>query len=303
MAIYEAGERIREIRESCGITQEELAYGICSTGTLSKIENGVQAPNKRTFEALMQRLGEPEYFYSIHLSRKEMQCMKIGRKLKRSIRKGNLIEAEKLWQQYHPLFDEAKVLEQQSYRAMQAFWHAKKGMIPCRVIGELEDALKLTLKWYKGELPGKKQRLTFEEISIFNNIAVQYQRMGESEKAFSYFKWLKEYFEIKECDEEEMVEIYPMLLCNYAEMLKAQELYEKAESVAEMGIRFCMEYDGILALPYLMGSMARSLTERSRLEEAEKYFKQAECLLCIMGYGISLDYLRENSGEKLELLL
>ena len=37
------------------MTQEELSDGVCATGTLSKIENGVQAPKKRTFMALMKK--------------------------------------------------------------------------------------------------------------------------------------------------------------------------------------------------------------------------------------------------------
>lgn len=47
MATYEIGKRIKKAREECKMTQEELAFGICSPGTLSKIENGVQAPNKK----------------------------------------------------------------------------------------------------------------------------------------------------------------------------------------------------------------------------------------------------------------
>ena len=51
LATYEIGQRIRGVRESRGMTQEELADGICSTGTLSKIENGLQVPKRKTFTA------------------------------------------------------------------------------------------------------------------------------------------------------------------------------------------------------------------------------------------------------------
>ena len=91
MATYEIGKRIKKAREECKMTQEELAFGICSPGTLSKIENGVQAPNKKTFEALMQRLGEPEYLYSIHLSREEIREMQLYRKIERCFLKEDLV--------------------------------------------------------------------------------------------------------------------------------------------------------------------------------------------------------------------
>ena len=39
------GEVIRSIRKAKGMTQEEVAEGICSTSSLSKMENGSQVPS------------------------------------------------------------------------------------------------------------------------------------------------------------------------------------------------------------------------------------------------------------------
>ena len=58
MACYNLGDYICESRKQLGITQEELAFGICSTGTLSKIENGFVVPKRKNYEAIMQRLGK-----------------------------------------------------------------------------------------------------------------------------------------------------------------------------------------------------------------------------------------------------
>lgn len=40
MSILKLGEIIRRRREELGVSQEDLAYGICSVPTLSKVENG-----------------------------------------------------------------------------------------------------------------------------------------------------------------------------------------------------------------------------------------------------------------------
>ena len=40
-----------------GLTQEDLADGICSVPTLSRIENGERMPSKENYEMLLQRLG------------------------------------------------------------------------------------------------------------------------------------------------------------------------------------------------------------------------------------------------------
>ena len=57
MSLYLFGPLIKQRREELGYTQEDLADGICSVPTLSRIENGERLPNKRHSEMLLQRLG------------------------------------------------------------------------------------------------------------------------------------------------------------------------------------------------------------------------------------------------------
>lgn len=40
MATYVIGDYIREIRLRKGYTQEDVSFGICTSATLSRIENG-----------------------------------------------------------------------------------------------------------------------------------------------------------------------------------------------------------------------------------------------------------------------
>ena len=54
------GNTIRELRRSLGITQEDLAYGICSVPKYSRIEAGKQRPSAEEFQTLMRRLHETE---------------------------------------------------------------------------------------------------------------------------------------------------------------------------------------------------------------------------------------------------
>ena len=59
MSIYKIGYIIKQRREELHYTQEELAEGICSVTTLSRIENGERLPSKDNFEMLFQRLAYP----------------------------------------------------------------------------------------------------------------------------------------------------------------------------------------------------------------------------------------------------
>ncbi len=57
MSARKLGTLLRMRREELELTQEELADGICSVPTLSRIENGERMPTKNHFETLVERLG------------------------------------------------------------------------------------------------------------------------------------------------------------------------------------------------------------------------------------------------------
>lgn len=53
MPIFQFGFMIKHRREELGYTQEDLADGICSVPTLSRIENGERMPTREHFEMLI----------------------------------------------------------------------------------------------------------------------------------------------------------------------------------------------------------------------------------------------------------
>ena len=55
--MYLIGDIIKTKRKQLGKTQEELAFGTCSTSTLSRIENGDQMPSRKVVEDLLFKLG------------------------------------------------------------------------------------------------------------------------------------------------------------------------------------------------------------------------------------------------------
>ena len=55
------GDTIRELRRKAHLTQEELAEGICSPVSVSRIECGRQTPSRAVLDALLERLGAHAY--------------------------------------------------------------------------------------------------------------------------------------------------------------------------------------------------------------------------------------------------
>lgn len=55
------GGIIRSLRKRANMTQEDLADGICSAVSVSRIENGAQMPSSTVLEALLDKLGTSTY--------------------------------------------------------------------------------------------------------------------------------------------------------------------------------------------------------------------------------------------------
>lgn len=74
MSIHSAGAIIHEARLKAGLSQKKLAAGICSTLSLSRIENGTAGVSPSTFQALMTHAGAPCEAFPIFADRADFSC-------------------------------------------------------------------------------------------------------------------------------------------------------------------------------------------------------------------------------------
>ena len=74
MSVRNAGAAIREARLKAGLSQEKLSEGICSTLSLSRIENGTAGVSPSTFQALMAHAGAPCEAFPIFANRRDFDC-------------------------------------------------------------------------------------------------------------------------------------------------------------------------------------------------------------------------------------
>lgn len=85
MAVYVVGDFLRETRLRKGYTQEEVSYGICTTASLSRIENGAQKPGRLILEKLFERLGTENNLFNSFVSREEMELYSAIQELIRNV--------------------------------------------------------------------------------------------------------------------------------------------------------------------------------------------------------------------------
>lgn len=74
MSVQSAGAIIREARLKAGLSQEKLSEGICSSLSLSRIENGTVGVSPTTFQALMAHAGAPCEAFPIFANRTDFDC-------------------------------------------------------------------------------------------------------------------------------------------------------------------------------------------------------------------------------------
>lgn len=74
MSVHNAGAIIREARLKAGLTQEQLSEGVCSTLSLSRIENGTAGVSPSTFQALMAHANAACEAYPVFANRTDFDC-------------------------------------------------------------------------------------------------------------------------------------------------------------------------------------------------------------------------------------
>lgn len=275
MAVYVVGDFLRETRLRKGYTQEEVSYGICTPASLSRIENGMQKPERLILEKLFERLGTENNLFNSFVSKEEMELYLEIQTLIRNVTDGDLHRIEEQIDIVEKLTQNASELERQSL-----FW--AKGELATQKYGNngeameyLMKAIQITLPDFDGKSPLRNHLLTFDEITIINSIAVRHGDNGDLLTAIQLDMWLKEYMENKIIDGRMKTAKYPMILYNLSYWLGEENCHNEALKMAEQGVDFCVKYGNLPAFPILIFNQGAALAELERYDEAKKCFLQS----------------------------
>ena len=270
MSIYLFGPLIKQRREELGISQEELADGICSVPTLSRIENGERMPSKQHSEMLLQRLG---YSDSIHISfvtEKTLELHNLKYKIRQALIHRRHEEAGALLEQFITEADRGDCVSEQFILLCQTILSQ---LPPEERLEQLTKAMRLTCPQYSpAAIP---EFLSYEEILILNNIAICYGRSGQMDVAINIFSALKRYHENHMVNQEEILRTQLEILYNLSKYLGLAQRYDECIEICDLGIRISRETRKCSQLDKLLYNKAWSLLKR-RQEQDEMIAK--ECL-------------------------
>lgn len=272
--IHEVFGKKRRIK---GLTQEKLSYGICEPETLSRLLNGRQMPNQKTFRMLAKCLEVDSERCRPYLSVKDYEVYEKQRKLGDYLQKKEYDLAERLFQEVEKELPQNIARNRQFCKMIRTNIESRLGRINWEErLKYLEEAITYTIPDYPN-ISIKQWPLCRQEIVLLNNIAVTYMRLEETEKALSIFRDMMEYYESSEVDCSHRIEGMIMTIFNYVEWLGNLKKYEEALPLYEMAIKMSVDVGRgkfLSGLLYGKAWVLKKISENN-IGICQKYCRQA----------------------------
>lgn len=291
MPTYLMGEAIREMRIRSGYTQEELAFGVCTPGTLSRIENGKAVVSQQVFHALTERIPGIHHVWVTCNTETEMRRSKLCKQILGFLEYRDVSGARDAHSSYCAIMEPGNPFCRQFALYSLAICKVLEYGNMEEIICLLQEAL-LQTRLQEEDLysRGKKQILfTCDELLILVNLGIAYQKEKRFGQANQLMRYLKTYIEEHDLEMAETAKLYPFILYNYGWILEDQGRLMEAEETCVTGIRHCYKTGKISWLPYLLCMQARCFAASGNLETARKCRMQASVIFDmrgeICGYG------------------
>jgi len=289
MAVFQIGSIIRSRREEMGLSQEDLADGICAVPTLSRIENNERLPTKNHFEMLMQRLGYSAMSLDFFTDKGDFQIHEIKIRLRYAYISKDYAHARLLLEKFEKLLKEPTKIDEQFlilYRTLLFLDEYSES----EVLKRFEGSLRLTCPKYNvTHIP---HVLSYEEIILLNNIAISYDKAGNGLQAITILYTLKEYYEHKIVSTDEALRTQPMILYNLSKVLGLQERYDECIEICNLGIRIARTSGRSVYLGHTFFNKAWAQLKRNQpgdRENAKMSLKYAWYAFVIMDYQKDAD--------------
>lgn len=244
MTFYRSDILIKELRMQQGLTQVQLCEGICTKGTLSRIERGLYRPDWYTFERLMQRLGEDPYKYYTDIITVEDQ-----RRIEMKDKINNLLK-EKKSETDQEVEGLISVLEQEKnfknginlqfllYAKARLAFH-RKDFISTYDLATA--ALRITKPYFSEDNP-LTYILSIDEINLINLIAVVHFSNNSVEKAAELLLRIKESMDLNLLNDEKRIKAYLQILYNITKYYGLLKRYEECLPLCDRGVELCTTY-------------------------------------------------------------
>lgn len=278
-------EKFRTKRKELGLSQQNLAEGICEQSQISKIERGHFIPSADLLFKLSQRLEVPlDYFFNEQIEVKS-----------------NLSNFKHL---------SARLLDDRNYDDLEYIYKIE---VERSTFLTLED--RTYLEWIKAIIDFYQYELQFEAIShlenilskvasttliylkVLNTLSNFYSLVGREEDYEANYSHLIELYQTKNLDHQGFLFGYIRVRYNYAHYLVSKEKYNEAIQEALETIELCKDRQTSYQLAPLLVLVGNCGTQFLGKEQVKNYYIEARELCKIYNNPLMLmkieNYLKE----------
>lgn len=307
------GRFIKERREAKGMNQEALCHDICNVSNLSKIELGIRIPRNSVLHQLLERLGEPDTYYTVPMDEYENQICPLRKEARalaiafgkasgtdKAVRREEaLASLEKLKE----LVEEDDLFTRQRILSDRVTLGTPAGPYPPAQARELLlEALRLTVSDFDITRIDNFH-YTQEETELINKIAITYTMEGDRKNAIAVYQRLLDYIQENNRQLSRYANQATMVAFNYARELDVDGQYDEAVRVAELGREAAVQYGYYQFLPGLLHIMAQCWHYLGENEKSKELYFQAFYMYKAFEERHNLEILKKDALEQLGLIL
>ncbi len=267
MAISQIGMIIRRRRMELGLSQEDLADGICAVTTLSRIENGERMPTQNHLEILLQRIGYSDMMLQSYVDEADFVAHELKFKIRQAYIEKDATKAQELLQQFKALVAKPTAIDEQFILLYGVLLYPQRYSKE-EMLQELENAICLTCPGYKhGDFPFV---LSYEEIILLNNIAISTADCGNRKEAIDILYGIAGYYDTHMVNAEESLRTETMTLYNLSKYLGLENRYDECITICERAIQCSQKTGRCLFFAQTLYNNAWALVKRNHVGDFDK---------------------------------
>ncbi|MGR3765990.1 helix-turn-helix domain-containing protein [Rossellomorea sp. NS-SX7] len=261
------GKKIKELRKVVGLTQGELAEGVCTQALVSRIEKGDIYPSATALFQISVKLGvDVNYFFEIGTTprldyvqevEKQLRTLRINRKFEDMM---DLVKIE----EKNPLF----------YKDMEKmqllYWH--KGIYAYEVEKNEEKSFSILDRAYC-ITANQKKAMTEREMQILSSRGTIHTALHQHDEALHYFYLVET--ALKATEQLHDKSIKTRLFYNKSRILTRLGSYEESTSYCRRAINWCIEEEQLWGLGELNYQIGYNHELVDEMEQALSYFNRA----------------------------
>lgn len=298
--IYPIDQVIRVRREALGFSQEYLSTGICSGGTVSRIERGLSNPKNMIRAALLNAVGMDSADYG-RINSKSFDVHLLEEDFYSAMNRGDFVRAGEMLEELSYKLDKDNIVNSQYLQYMRVLLEGySKGKDITNTRYRLRQILELTFHHDTGR---KQWIYSRNELNITLNIARLYAAQGEYGTARKLFILIEKFLRGQRLEMSHFLNAY-CISQYYHESFEAN--YASVEEALELAYplaRVALTYGGTATIGRILYDIGWNIEKREEKEGkfyagGLKYMKYAYALSLIVDNRQALDMITRNISRK-----